>query len=49
MIPIKLRNEEEYADDTLAKKDDQQIQAHKVILSSKRPFVIKDPHHNPLF
>ena len=38
LFTIKILNAYDYIDDTLATKDEQQIQAHKVIPSSKRSF-----------
>ena len=48
----KLWNDQDFADVTLATVDDQQIKAHKVILSSCselfRNIFLKNPHQNPL-
>ena len=48
----KLWNDQDFADVTLATVDDQQIGAHKVILSSCSEFFrnifLKNPHQNPL-
>ena len=48
----KLWNDQVFADVTLATVDDQQIRAHKVILSSCSEFFrnifLKNPHQNPL-
>ena len=38
LFTINILNAYDYIDDTLATKDEQQIQAHKVIPSSKRSF-----------
>ena len=47
-----LWNDQDFADVTLATMDDQQIRAHKVILSSVSPFfkniLLNNPHPNPL-
>ena len=49
---IKLWNDQDFADVTLATVDDKQIRAHKVILSSCSQFFrnifVKHPHQNPL-
>ena len=48
----KLWNDQDFSDVTLATVDDQQIRAHKVILSSCSEFFrnifLKNPHQNPL-
>ena len=48
----KLWNDQDFADVTLATEDNQQIRAHKVILSSCSEFFrnifLKNPHQNPL-
>ena len=48
----KLRDDEEFSDVTLVCKDSQQMEAHKVILSSSSPFfekiLKKSKHPNPL-
>ncbi len=47
-----LWNDLDFADVTLATIDNQQIRAHKVILSSCSPFfhnlLLRNPHQNPL-
>ena len=47
-----LWSDDDFADVTLATADDQQIKAHKAILSSASPFfrniLLKNPHQSPL-
>ena len=47
-----LWSDDDFADVTLATADDQQIKAHKAILSSASPFfrniLLKHPHQSPL-